>query len=262
MWHRYCGVAKAASVLFLVGVVLVGNCRLRGEEKSEHPFIEAKDMKSETCLTCHPEMKEGKFVHSAIAAGCESCHQATSEKETTKMALIATGGELCAMCHEAKKEPVLHGPYKNGQCLMCHNPHASEFKAQTRASGNSLCLECHAARRATSNTVTLFATRNISETDFEAIPKIELDPTQRFGHPWMGHPVAERPDALRPGEKMSCLSCHQPHTSTLANLILAAKPGTDICETCHQAVQQHKQVGPQKQQQVSSEKAKPGDKQP
>ena len=146
--------------------------------------------------------------------GCENCHQVTSEKNKTTITLVATGGDLCAMCHEAKKAPVLHGPYEKGECLTCHDPHCSEFKAQTRAAGNSLCLACHALKPATAGTVALFSSQKISKADFEAIPKIELDPTLRYGHPRAKHPVAEVADPLSGGEKMSCLSCHAPHAST------------------------------------------------
>jgi predicted CXXCH cytochrome family protein len=206
------------------------------EEPIAHPFIEQKDIKSETCLTCHPEKKQGKFVHSAVGMGCENCHQAASEKNKTTINLVATGGNLCAMCHEAAKDPTLHGPYKNGQCLICHDPHSSEFKAQTRAAGNSLCLACHAVKQAQGETVTLFGSQKISRADFDAIPKIELDPTLRFGHPWATHPVAQVVDLLHEGEKMSCLSCHTPHASAQENLIVSVKGAQNICTACHQAI--------------------------
>ena len=107
---------------------------------------------------------------------------------------------------------MLHGPYKNGQCLSCHDPHSSEFKAQTRTAGNSLCLECHAPKRVTAETVTLFSLQKISKVDFGAIPKIQLDPTLRFGHPWATHPVAEVTDPWHGGEEyvmpeLPCSSC-------------------------------------------------------
>jgi predicted CXXCH cytochrome family protein len=206
------------------------------EEPVTHPFIEQKDIKSETCLTCHPDKKQGKFVHSAVAMGCENCHQTTSEKNKTTITLVATGGDLCAMCHEAKKDAVLHGPYKNGQCLICHDPHSSEFKAETRAAGNSLCLACHALKQAQGETVTLFGSQKISKTDFDAIPKIELDPSLRIGHPWVTHPVAQVADPMHAGEKMSCLSCHTPHASAGENLIVSVKGAQNICFACHQAI--------------------------
>src|SRR5208337_1460828 len=106
----------------LLAILVVLPHQIPAEEPIAHPLIEQKDIKSETCLKCHPEKKQGKFVHSAVAMGCENCH-------------------------EASKDPVQHGPYKNGQCLICHDPHCSEFKAQTRAVVNSLCLACHALRQ-------------------------------------------------------------------------------------------------------------------
>jgi predicted CXXCH cytochrome family protein len=212
------------------------------EEAIEHPFIEPKDVKPETCLTCHPEKKEGQFVHTAVRMGCQNCHQIISEKNKTTITLFAAGGDLCARCHEAKQDPVLHGPYKNGQCLICHDPHSSQFEAQTRSAGNSLCLECHGPKRVTADTVSLFSFQKISKAEFLAIPKIELDPTLGFGHPCATHPVAQVADPLRLGERMSCLSCHTPHASTLPNLLVMAKGGGDVCEACHRAIEKQKEA--------------------
>lgn len=217
----------------------------QGEKiKAGHPYIEQKDIKTETCLGCHPEMNQGKFIHAAVASGCDSCHQAASDKDTQKttITLTATGADLCAMCHEATKDPVVHGPVKAGQCLSCHDPHASEFQAHTRADGNALCLACHSPRRTTGDTVTLFKSVSIPAQDFEAIPKIQLDPMMRLGHPWATHPVAEISNPLNPKEKMSCLSCHQPHSSSQQRLVIASVKGKDICDTCHQAFEEQKKA--------------------
>ena len=228
--------ANLGLLLLLLAFLALLSPRVFAEEPIAHPFIEQKDIKSETCLTCHPEKKQGKFVHSAVGMGCENCHQATSEKNKTTINLVATGGDLCAICHEAAKDPVLHGPYKNGQCLTCHDPHSSEFKAQTRAAANSLCLACHGLQRVQGETTTLFSSQKISKADFDAIPKIELDLSLRFGHPWVTHPVAQVADPLRQGEKMSCLSCHTPHASAQENLIVAAKGARNVCFACHEAI--------------------------
>jgi len=236
--RRRASIRKVNLTLFSLLLVIMASVsrQVPAEEPIEHPFIEQKDIKSETCLTCHPEKKQGKFVHTAVGTGCENCHQATSEKTKTTITLVATGGDLCAMCHEAAKGPVLHGPYKNGQCLTCHDPHSSEFKAETRAAVNSLCLACHADQQAQTETVTLFSSQKISKADFDAIPKIDLDPTQRFGHPWVTHPVAQVADPLHAGEKMSCLSCHTPHASAGENLIVSVKGARNVCSACHQVI--------------------------
>jgi predicted CXXCH cytochrome family protein len=234
--RRQTSIVNVTLHILQLAILVLLSPQVFAEEPVAHPFIEQKDIKSETCLTCHPEKKQGKFVHSAVGMGCENCHQATSEKNKTTITLVATGGDLCAMCHEASKDPVLHGPYKNGQCLICHDPHSSEFKAETRAAGNSLCLACHALKQAQGETVTLFDSQKISKADFEAIPKIELDPGLRFGHPWVTHPVAQVADPLHEGEKMSCLSCHTPHASAQENLIVSVKGAQNVCFACHQAI--------------------------
>jgi predicted CXXCH cytochrome family protein len=239
---------KSGSAAFLVICFLLpfGVC---AEEPVEHPFIEPSDIKPETCLACHPEKMASQFVHTAVRMGCQSCHHIISEKNKTTITLLAAGGDLCAKCHELKKGPVLHGPYEKGQCLICHDPHSSEFRAETRAAVNSLCLECHSPGRAAAKTVTLFNLKTISKADFDAIPRIELDPTRRFGHPRPTHPVAEVADPLHAGEKMSCLSCHDPHAATLPNLIALANDGGSICEACHRAIDKQKEGKPNSQPQ-------------
>jgi predicted CXXCH cytochrome family protein len=229
------GVNRTVLVLLLAFPAVLSPHAL-AQESASHPFIEQKDIKSETCLTCHPDKKEGKFVHSAVGMGCENCHQATSEKDKTTINLVAEGGALCAMCHEAKKDDVLHGPYKNGQCLVCHDPHSSEFKAQTRAAANPLCLACHGLAPAQKVMADVFDSQKISKADLGTMPKIELDRTLRYGHPWATHPVSEIADPLHAGQKMSCLSCHTPHASAQENLIVAVKgPGT-VCTECHKVI--------------------------
>jgi len=90
--------------MFLSAVILIGfNRRTPAAQTTEHPYIAPDDIKSETCLTCHPDKKEGKFVHTAVGMGCENCHQAASEKEKekTSITLVATGGAGLLYCFAA-----------------------------------------------------------------------------------------------------------------------------------------------------------------
>lgn len=210
------------------------------EETTEHPFIEPQDIKSQTCLTCHPDKKEGKFVHSAVTSGCESCHQAASEKGKTTITLLATRGELCAMCHKAKNAPVLHGPYKNGQCLTCHDPHTSNFPRQARAEVNTLCLSCHGVDQPDVKInkdvqeVSILGGQTVTFADYRQARKVGLDRSGTRGHPIMGHPVAGR-DPRRKDAMLTCLSCHTPHSSTIANLLPPdSKSDAGLCGECHQ----------------------------
>lgn len=53
----------------------------------------------------------------------------------------------CLDCHSPlKKElakPFLHAPFKNGECVKCHNPHVSSEGGLLKERANTLCLSCH-----------------------------------------------------------------------------------------------------------------------
>ncbi len=221
------GNSSKISLLFLPAlsaIVAFHVSKITAEEILEHPFIAQNEIKSETCLTCHPGKKDGKFVHTALALGCLSCHRVTSEKNTTTVNFVATGSALCATCHQPQKGRLLHKPFADGQCLICHNPHASEFKAQTRASVDSLCLSCHGAGRpdvrvdAKTQTVSLLDGRTYDLASFEEAPKVGGDHAQVSMPPRVGRAVAA--NASRKADvNQDCLSCHDPHSSEKPHLL-------------------------------------------
>ncbi len=226
-------------VAFLVAptLLLILHRQAVAQTVTEHPYIAPEEIKTETCLGCHADKKEGTFVHTAVTTGCESCHQATSEKELEKttVTLMAQGSELCALCHEAKKDPVVHGPYKAGQCLVCHNPHSSDFPRQTRAATNALCMSCHGASRpdvkvnAEGKTVSLLGGRTVDLASYEKAPKIGA------GHHEKSMPrVASQPapgkEPRKPDAELSCISCHDPHASKAEHLLRKATESRDAAE--------------------------------
>jgi len=232
---------KVASACLLSSSLLfaLGMGKLYGQASSEHPLIDTKDIKSDTCLKCHSNKNTGKFVHSAVGMGCENCHLAATENNQTTITLVATGGDLCAMCHEAKKDPVVHAPVKAGQCLICHDPHTGEFKAMLRAQVNTVCLSCHGEGQsnvrinAQTKLVTLVGRQVISLDQYNQATKIGLDPSGSTGHPIMGHPLTGK-DPRQKDALLNCVSCHNPHSSALPKLLPAEiKNGLDLCAQCH-----------------------------
>jgi predicted CXXCH cytochrome family protein len=228
-------------ILLLVALPLViaKVAELSGEDVIEHPFVERKDIKPETCLTCHPEKRDAKFVHTALEMGCTNCHRVTSERGRTAITLRAAGGDLCAICHAAKKGPVVHRPYSAGQCLVCHDPHTGDHAGQTRAEANVLCLSCHGAGQSNvhidpeAKFVALLGNRSVTLDDYRQAPKLELDPGGTSGHPVKGHPLTGRDPRKKDGP-LSCLSCHDPHSSALPNLMPpGVKSQADLCAECH-----------------------------
>jgi len=205
----------------------------------EHPYIDPKDIKSESCIKCHPNNKTGKFVHTAVGMGCDNCHTATSEKNKTTLSYVATGGDLCAMCHEAQKASVKHGPFKEGQCLVCHDPHTGNYPNQLRAPVDALCLECHgpdtnAQKPDKNHLVALFDGKvKLPEGYFNQVPILPLK--YGLGHPTEKHPVA---DVVNPKTKitvaMNCLTCHQHHAGNVpAMLVKDQKNDMNFCKSCH-----------------------------
>ncbi len=118
----------------------------------EHPVPLDKNVDSAKCLECHADKSKGKFVHSAIATGCLSCHEVRVNREVTHVKLItATPAALCISCHGDKNAADIKGtvhPPAVRDCLKCHDPHTSDNKNQllkptSGDKGQNLCLDCH-----------------------------------------------------------------------------------------------------------------------
>ena len=73
---------------------------------------------------------------------CSDCHNDPESKEPLKTAL--PGASLCYNCHKDKesdfKKSVVHSPVGTGQCTSCHNPHASDRKAESAGFGEKPLL--------------------------------------------------------------------------------------------------------------------------
>jgi predicted CXXCH cytochrome family protein len=219
----------------MVAMLILSAVMLRADE---HPVPLEKNVDAAKCLECHEDKTKGAHVHSAIAMGCTTCHEVKVEKDVTNVDLVSPKEELCFTCHEKSKAATLHGPYAKGDCVLCHDPHVSEFDKQLRAEGNALCLECH-RDRSVSGKVALFKTdHQLTEEEFQQIPKISLDPTLKFGHPMGNHKVADMPDPLKPGTKITCLTCHENHAADREKLVRTVEykgKKMDVCDGCHLA---------------------------
>ena len=76
----------------------------------QHPVPLDPKADPSTCATCHEDKTKGKFVHSAIAMGCTSCHEIRTVKDVTHVKLITTTPyALCLTCHADKNAADIKG---------------------------------------------------------------------------------------------------------------------------------------------------------
>jgi predicted CXXCH cytochrome family protein len=117
---------------------------------------------------------------------------------------------VCQRCHgDMLGGAYRHGPAAAGYCTLCHDPHGSDHDAWTRKQSWQLCTTCHEEKK---KGVHLFA-------------GFVYDIT---------HPTNKFPDPSRPGKRLSCISCHSPHSAdTPALLTYGARNKFDLCKVCH-----------------------------
>lgn len=231
------------AVVRIVCLATLGVC----VQAAEHPVPLGKNPDPSVCAECHSDKSQGKYVHSAIAMGCTTCHDVTSAKGVTLISLVSPANDLCFTCHEKSNDKVLHGPYAEGLCVACHSPHTSNYPDQLLTDRQDLCLGCHARARLKANrrkqTVKTPWGVTLTFAQMQGWQFLNLNKTLTANHPVEGHPITGPNTALGKGE-ITCLSCHEPHHSKKPNLLppnvrstsqeraLGLYP-TALCETCH-----------------------------
>jgi predicted CXXCH cytochrome family protein len=171
-----------------------------------------------TCIDCHKKVIAKHAIHSAIGQfarmeqGCDSCHMAPHAKKKGELSLASAVPDLCYMCHDKanfSKEQI-HPPVAGGECLTCHNPHASDTSPLLTQPVILLCQNCHPDKTNGKHILRAYG----------------------FGD---NHPIQGRLDPIKKGRELSCVSCHNPHSSRKKGLLVndAASSPAEICLVCH-----------------------------
>jgi predicted CXXCH cytochrome family protein len=206
------------------------------------------------CVTCHAEKPEqiekAKVQHPGAAGDCTDCHNphAGNSPGFTKPNAVA----VCLGCHaeqaEQGKKAHVHQPAFVQGCATCHEPHGGDIPHLLRAATlNKLCLECHGpdaapAKLESEHLVTIFNGKvKLPENYFAKVPVLPIK--YGLGHPTERHPFA---DVTNPMTKtvipMNCLTCHQPHASKEAGLLVGDQAiGMQFCDLCHKVKATKKQ---------------------
>jgi len=182
--------------------------------------VEGAQPKEVDCLSCHGDIERGKSVHPALAMGCAACHTAIDasdvpHKKTNKMAkgLSTELPGLCYGCHNKGlfTKKVIHPALGMG-CTTCHNPHASNAESLLVKPVGKLCLTCHEKQISGKHIMASFA---LGDT----------------------HPMSGRADPTNARRELSCISCHNPHSSSQEKLFVneAVSPA-NLCLLCHKKI--------------------------
>ena len=80
------------------------------------------------------------FVHEPYAEKmCSACHESGMSNK-----LLYSKEQLCYTCHSFDvKAKWVHGPLDSGGCLVCHDPHISQYRYLLVAKSEEFCLYCH-----------------------------------------------------------------------------------------------------------------------
>jgi predicted CXXCH cytochrome family protein len=232
-----------------------------------HPVQLEPNTDSAKCIECHEDKSKGKFVHSAIATGCTSCHEVRVSKDVTRIKLItATPQALCITCHADMNAATIKGtvhPPAVRDCTKCHDPHQSDnkyqlLKAPEGDKGQNLCLECHTqglnvpkdGSRHAALDMGCTTCHNVHKTGEKGV--MEFDDHLTKAVPALciecHDPKAEDLQKAHHGQPFAtanCVQCHDPHQSKQAHLMQkfthAAFDGGG-CDTCHAAPKDGKVV--------------------
>jgi predicted CXXCH cytochrome family protein len=98
------------------------------------------------------------------------------------------------------------------ECASCHNPHTTKNERMLEKLVNDLCAACHEKRSSGKHVL---------------------------GSSGLGdnHPIAGKPDPLRPEKKLTCASCHDPHASSPRAPFAGIKDKpANLCLLCHKKI--------------------------
>lgn len=177
------------------------------------------ERQSYACTECHGDLVEKDMIHYPAEDDCNNCHESTGAShpsDSVGFSLMDTTPALCYYCHEAaaqKAHP--HNPVVQGDCLACHDVHASSEPLLLRLPDSDLCLSCHNRDYRTDSSETL----NIRPL------------------------VQEKMHVHSAIEGGGCMSCHQSHGSDFPALLVDRFPAEDyvaaktenfeLCFLCH-----------------------------
>jgi predicted CXXCH cytochrome family protein len=224
-------------------------CEVCHAAAKDGKVVLTQDSAKALCSTCHEEkaklIESAKVQHPGAAGDCTDCHSPHAAREPGLPKTNAV--DICLGCHtdiaDLAKKPVHHQPAFVQGCATCHEPHGGGREKLLRAEGSALCLECHGPdavpqQDKSAQVIKIFNGKVRLPEDYYRKNKVVILPLKYGkGHPIAGHPVTDvvdPTDISKIRQKLNCLSCHQPHASAHADLLVKDQENNmAFCATCH-----------------------------
>lgn len=223
------------------------SCSTCHEAPKEGKIVLTQASPKELCVTCHADKAEqiekAKVQHPGALGDCTDCHNPHASKSPglPKPDPVT----VCLNCHTDKAElrtkAHLHKPAFQTGCATCHEPHGGDNEHLLRAKDvNTLCLTCHGPESPQpipvtgESLITIFDGKvKLPQDYFNSVPILPIK--YGIGHPMEGHPIANTIDLkTKKPITLTCLSCHQPHASANAGLLIKDQEmNMAFCKTCH-----------------------------
>jgi len=225
-----------------------GQCQKCHEPQEDRHEFTLKDT-PDLCIGCHKEIaakiKSAKTVHDP-AEDCTDCHAPHGGESAALLLEVETGDDLkplCFGCHDSEmvEGAFAHGPAEQGECNICHDPHASPNESLLLARGVELCGECHdeiADLVRESKHVHSPVEDGCTEChNPHSGPSPFMLPAKgaEFCNQCHDDIVEEARTATVDHapvlDESGCLHCHSPHASNFESNLLEGQP--DLCLGCH-----------------------------
>jgi predicted CXXCH cytochrome family protein len=218
-----------------------------------------------------PAMKTAHRNYPLSGAGCSSCHDPHGTEKAGSALVLSNlhspyEDNECDVCHDANGAVTIspagcadcHDSDDNfasthnggrsvternsvGVCLDCHSPHAGHDGLLVRESMSETCLGCH--ERGGFERANVHAAleegcnvcHDVHNDNTATLRGVSVDQLCYDCHEDKGehiHPVGADYKDPRSGKAMTCMSCHEPHSSDFEH-ITTFDHNRDLCVQCH-----------------------------
>jgi predicted CXXCH cytochrome family protein len=191
-----------------------------------------------TASGCHDGFAKLKVVHNPISAeSCDECHEPAPGAKPHAFKLKAAGADLCTECHDAFEGKHKHAPAADGDCMLCHDPHASAHAGLLRNTQQAVCGDCHddvaAGRKYLHGPFAAGACTGCHDahaSDRKALLSAPIREACLKCHDAMGQRLAS-PAKVHAPVSGDCTDCHDAHGAD--NAMMTTVTGSGLCLNCH-----------------------------